>query len=193
MASISKIAVEGTTYDVHDSRIANVLPVANGGTGVTTAQAERNRLGLGNTTGAVPIANGGTGATTAAAALTNLGIASGIKTQGTSGEWHYRVYNNGYADCWIEVTYGTTIAESWGQFNLGTELSYRSYPVNFKGGFVDCVLGSVRADDLSLITVMTASSVNNQSPKLQPGRPSGQAITGIYTVVASLYAIGQLA
>ena len=50
----------------------DVVPVSQGGTGVTTAAAERNRLGLGNTTGALPIANGGTGATTAKAAQYNL-------------------------------------------------------------------------------------------------------------------------
>lgn len=50
----------------------DIVPVSQGGTGVTTAAAERNRLGLGNTTGALPIANGGTGATTAKAAQYNL-------------------------------------------------------------------------------------------------------------------------
>ena len=47
----------------------DVLPIAHGGTGQTTAAGVRNTLGLGNTTGAVPIANGGTGQTTAANAL----------------------------------------------------------------------------------------------------------------------------
>jgi hypothetical protein len=42
------------------SKITGTLDVAHGGTGVTTAQAERNRLGLGNTTNALPVANGGT-------------------------------------------------------------------------------------------------------------------------------------
>lgn len=50
----------------------DVVPVSQGGTGVTTAAAERNRLGLGNTTGALPVANGGTGATDAKAAQYSL-------------------------------------------------------------------------------------------------------------------------
>ena len=53
---------------------SDTLPIANGGTGATTAAAARNALGLGNTTGALPIANGGTGATAVADARTNLGI-----------------------------------------------------------------------------------------------------------------------
>lgn len=57
-----------------DDIAEGVIPASRGGTGVSTAQAERNRLGLGNTTGAVPVANGGTGATTAAQARTNLGV-----------------------------------------------------------------------------------------------------------------------
>lgn len=54
--------------------MSGTLPVARGGTGVTTAAAERDRLGLGNTTDALPIANGGTGATTAAGARASLSV-----------------------------------------------------------------------------------------------------------------------
>ena len=50
--------------------------MARGGTGVTTAAAERERLGLGSTTGALPVANGGTGSTTAADARTALDVYS---------------------------------------------------------------------------------------------------------------------
>lgn len=61
-----------------------VVPVSKGGTGVTTAAAERNRLGLGNTTGALPVANGGTGAATAKAAEYN--ILGGMITDGSDPE-----------------------------------------------------------------------------------------------------------
>lgn len=69
--------------------ISNTLvcvPIANGGTGATTAAAARNKLGLGNTAGALPIANGGTGSTTAAAARNALGITpANIGALSTSG------------------------------------------------------------------------------------------------------------
>ena len=57
---------------------ADVLGLANGGTGVTSATAIRNLIGLGNTTAALPIANGGHGGTTLADAQANLGF--GIST-----------------------------------------------------------------------------------------------------------------
>lgn len=57
---------------IQDAGMPAVVPVSKGGTGVTTAAAERNRLGLGNTTGALPVANGGTGKTTAKAAQNAL-------------------------------------------------------------------------------------------------------------------------
>lgn len=61
------------------------LPIANGGTGTTTAALARNALGLGNTTGALPVANGGTGSATVAAAQDALGIISGSGTAYASG------------------------------------------------------------------------------------------------------------
>ena len=57
---------------IEDAGMPAVVPVSKGGTGVTTAAAERNRLGLGNTTGALHVANGGTGKTTAKAAQNAL-------------------------------------------------------------------------------------------------------------------------
>ena len=64
------------TQEALDGKVgkADVIDIAHGGTGATTAALARNALGLGNTTGALPIANGGTGATTVAAARNALGL-----------------------------------------------------------------------------------------------------------------------
>ena len=51
-------------------------------------------------TGTLPIANGGTGATSASAAVTKLGISDYVVAQGTSGIWTYRKWNSGVAECW---------------------------------------------------------------------------------------------
>lgn len=72
-----------TTVDL--GNVTGTLPIANGGTGASSAEAARTALGLGslatasavaldsNVTGVLPIANGGTGASDADTARTNLG------------------------------------------------------------------------------------------------------------------------
>jgi len=57
---------------------ADIIPLANGGTGSGTAAGARTNLGLGTlaTLNTAPVANGGTGATDAAGARTNLGLGS---------------------------------------------------------------------------------------------------------------------
>jgi len=70
---------------------SGAIPIANGGTGATTATQALSNLGITTaldnklnkdfsnvSSGAVPIANGGTGATTAADALSNLGITTAL-------------------------------------------------------------------------------------------------------------------
>lgn len=75
VSRLLSIGVLDKIFEIFKGRIGelfgdnDVLPIANGGTGQTTAAGVRNTLGLGNTTGALPIANGGTGQTTAANAL----------------------------------------------------------------------------------------------------------------------------
>ena len=88
------------------------LPVANGGTGVTTATAERNRLGLGNTTGAVPIANGGTGGTTAKAAQYNL--LAGMSTDaGSVNDDTTMVYAYGTGSAGLGAVYKSPMTTIW--------------------------------------------------------------------------------
>lgn len=63
--------------------VTGTLPIANGGTGATTAEQARINLGAASSSHShtindlptIPVAKGGTGATTASQALTNLGAA----------------------------------------------------------------------------------------------------------------------
>ena len=73
-ATITTVNGKADTSHVHSAAdiTSGVLGVSRGGTGVSTAAAERERLGLGSTTDALPIANGGTGATTASGALSAI-------------------------------------------------------------------------------------------------------------------------
>ena len=77
-ATITTVNGKANTQHTHSATdIDNgTLAVARGGTGVTTAASERERLGLGSTTGALPVANGGTGSTTASDARTALDVYS---------------------------------------------------------------------------------------------------------------------
>ena len=68
---LSMLARKAHTHSASDIS-SGTLAATRGGTGVTSAAAERQRLGLGGTTGAVPVASGGTGATSAGGALSSL-------------------------------------------------------------------------------------------------------------------------
>lgn len=81
----------GALYATSENGVASfgTLPIAQGGTGATSASKARENLGAassshthgaGDITGTLGIAHGGTGATTAAAARTNLGAAASSHT-----------------------------------------------------------------------------------------------------------------
>lgn len=69
---------------------------------------------------ALSIANGGTGAKTASGACNNLGIADYIVEQGTSGDWKYRKWNSGIAECFGYISLGSISVSAAGNVYRGT-------------------------------------------------------------------------
>ena len=84
--------------------------------------------------GTLPIAQGGTGATTAANAVSGLGIKDYVVAQGTSGIWTYRKWNSGIAECWgQEMLSNFTTADRTYHDNIyrSEEFANIIFPFNF--------------------------------------------------------------
>lgn len=136
----TKLAALGTTgnYDI--------LPVAKGGTGGTTAADARAGLGLGSvaTESILPVAKGGTGGSTQAAARLGLGLKSaaiadvvgtvsqsgGVSTgsiieRGSNGNGSYVKYADGTMECW-NTGIGTGAVGASAPFDLAI-----TYPAQF--------------------------------------------------------------
>lgn len=91
LGSTTDITFDGTA-DKTTIPVSGTLPIANGGTGLTSSPSMLTNLGSTTAanilaasprpgvTGTLPVANGGTGATTAANARTNLGAAAATHT-----------------------------------------------------------------------------------------------------------------
>lgn len=110
---------------------ASGLPVANGGTGATSAANARTNLGLGTVAveNTVPVAQGGTGGTTAAAALDGIG-AIGVTASSLAAPGYIQFNLPGTTSVFM-VAFGTFTANANGATNVNYAAAFpnASFPV----------------------------------------------------------------
>ena len=86
-------------------------------------------------------------------------VADYVVAQGISGNWRYRKWNSGIAECWAKITQTVTPGEVWaGTLNLVPYVITVTTPIEFTG--IDCVNASVYVGNGHTIT----SSVSDTPP-----------------------------
>ena len=121
--------------------------------------------------------------------LDALGVDYVIST-GVSGEWRYRKWNSGIAECWISnKNFGNDHLSPWGSiYSTYSSRSFGAYPFTFAEA--PCVILSPGNTDAGLyfgIVTHSSSSLTTQSPQFDLWRPSSGSID---KVLMSIYAIG---
>jgi hypothetical protein len=119
--------------------------------------------------GTLPIAQGGTGATTAANAVTNLGIKDYVVAAGTSGNWTYRKWNSGVAECfYFKANHALT------NYSVTTQITNGAYRwitgnIPFPITFTDTpgVVASATHSNVSAVLVRTNITLNYVSLTLE--------------------------
>lgn len=136
---IVRRAADGSEYRITRQKLQNLpLPIANGGTGSTTINAIRTKLGLGSASRLnipVPIVAGGTGAKSLAGAQANLGIGAsttgtglpafsgyaGLRNYTRSSQNFVLIYGTGFSGLFWADTSDTTSSDNGGTIIVATD------------------------------------------------------------------------
>lgn len=78
----------------------------------------------------IAVEQGGTNATSADEALINLGVEDYIVAEGVSGNWKYRKWNSGKAECWCKIAVTVPINKPW-FFSCSDTIEGQVYPFEF--------------------------------------------------------------
>lgn len=180
---------------IEAASMPEIVPVSQGGTGVTTAAAERNRLGLGNTTGALPIANGGTGSTTAKASqYALLGAMEDVGTVPTDNSNFLLRYSSPSATQGVVFSCKASLVWSYIASKIRSTFGFNgSNVLKVSNGGTGGT--SAKAAQNSLLNDMNASSDSltdssmlvgyNASPSATDGAVHKRSVTTVWDYIAS--------
>lgn len=90
-----------------------------------------------------------------------------VTEAGTSGEWSYKKYSDGTAECWIDdKAFADMTKSAWGSMYRTPEVSFGAYPFSFSArpyavvSFNNCT----NSDHASYVTQHATASVTQSPP-----------------------------
>lgn len=114
-----------------------------------------------------------------------------IVEQGTSGNWTYRKWSDGTAECWGSFTFVTGAFSTWGSWYVGANIFKENYP---SGLFIEppCENISIRnGGSLIPLFVGQATGVGTKDNTAGYVAARGTSSGSIAGTLVSLYAIGK--
>ena len=109
-----------------------------------------------------------------------------VVAQGISGNWTYRKWNSGIAECWAKITQTVTPGDVWaGTLNLAPYVITVTTPIEFTG--IDCVNASAYVGSGHTIT----SSVSDTPPNKISIPALSVYLTGQQECKAYVYVMGR--
>ena len=87
-------------------------------------------------------------------------VADYVVAQGISGNWRYRKWNSGIAECWAKITQTVTPGDAWeGTLNLAPYVITVTTPIEFTD--IDCVNASAYVGNGHTITSSVSATIPN--------------------------------
>lgn len=113
-----------------------------------------------------------------------------IVDAGTSGDWTYRKWNSGKAECWATISFSTAINTAWGSFYISSSSSRQSYPLTFTSRPVEQTTLQANTYQGILFPDKDGYGVNSstQSARYAICRPSSVSSSTFYI---SYYVVGK--
>lgn len=146
------------------SKLATARTVRTNLASTSTASFDGSANITPGVTGTLPIANGGTGATTAASAVTKLGIADYVVARGTTGIWTYQKWNSGVAECWGSSTINYQISCTTQQAaGVYTDSTFRAAHASLPSGLFNKITFATSNVRSSGYSISQISGINTET------------------------------